>query len=382
MKKTRSMMKLCGSIIILMTVAGSTNFAQFGSRVVSPEILEDNQVVFRLYAPESDSVTLSGEWMQGFGMRIPLIKNDTGLWSVTVGPLAPEFYGYSFNVDGITVLDPSNGQIKRDGVRNASVLLVPGKESELYAVNDVPHGKLAKVWYPSPTLNLTRRMYVYTPPGYEDSDESYPVLYLLHGAGGDEDAWTTLGRTPQILDNLIAQGKAKPMLVVMTNGNATQAAAFTDAPVLENQVPVDRTQLAGKFEASLVNDVVPFIEERYRVLSDKDHRAVAGLSMGGGHTMNITNNNPDMFSYIGVMSMGARNPTEEFENQIETLKASGVKLYWIGCGVDDFLYESVTNLRNILDEHQFSYNYYQNQGGHTWANWRIYLSVLAPLLFQ
>jgi enterochelin esterase-like enzyme len=293
----------------------------------------------------------------------------------------------------VKALDPSNPQLKRDGTRNDNVLLVPGKESDLYMAKDVPHGILSKVWYNSPVLGLTRRMYIYTPPGYESVKSKYPVLYLLHGAGGDEDAWTTLGRTCQILDNLIAQGKALPMLVVMTNGNPNQAAAPGEAPeTKQSNTPSTGpgAMISGKFEESLVKDVVPYVEKNYRVIADRDHRAVAGLSMGGFHTQNITNSNPGMFSYIGVMSMGLLNTkqfggqdnTEQLEKQLDILKSSGVKLYWIGCGKEDFLYKSVVDLRAMLDKHQFKYTYHESTGGHTWANWRIYLSELAPLLFK
>ncbi len=370
---------------------------QMGPRIISPQIQPDNKVTFRIYAPHSIGVAINGEWMSGSVPRENLVRNDTGLWSTTLGPLNPEFYGYSFIVDGVTVLDPSNPLIKRDGMRNASVLLVPGKESDLYSVKNIPHGTLSKVWYESPTLNLTRRTYIYTPPGYESNAKTkYPVLYLLHGAGGDEDAWTTLGRTPIILDNLIAQGKAKPMIIVMTNGNASQMAASGEAPEpARNETRVTGGpggMASGKFEESVVKDVIPFIESHYRVLKDKNNRALAGLSMGGMQTQNISNNNPDLFSYIGVFSMGIMNFNQSNTNananandlglKINALKNSGIKLYWIGCGKDDFVYASVKTLRETLDKYNFKYTYRESTGGHTWANWRIYLSEFAPLLFK
>ena len=363
-----------------------------GNRVVSPEILPDNRVTFRIEAKQASEVAISGEWM-GMGASEKMTKNDAGMWSITLS-LAPEFYGYTFKVDGVTVLDPSNAQINRDGSRSSSVLLVPGKESELYAINKVPHGTLSKVWYDSPTLGLTRRMYVYTPPGYESSTERYPVLYLLHGGGGDEDAWTTLGRANYILDNLIAQGKAKPMLVIMTNGNPGQAAAPGSAPVVERvQTPPSQGGIgemaSGKFEESIVKDVIPFIEGHYRVLTGRENRALSGLSMGGMQTMTTTQNYPGMFDYIGVMSMGLvdRNAmglkgNDNLDAKLDALRDSGFKLYWVGVGKDDFGYEGVTNLRKKLDEHNFKYVYRETTGGHTWANWRIYLSEVATLFFK
>lgn len=359
-----------------------------GPRVISPEIQENNSVTFRLLAPEASKVTLSGNWMAGWGTQVELAKGDSGIWSVTTDVLPPEFYTYSFFVNGVKTLDVQNPQVVRDGTRFENVVIVPGKESDVYTVKDVPHGVLSKVWYPSPSLNKNRRMYVYTPPGYAESNEKYPVFYLLHGAGGDEDAWTTLGRTPYILDNLIAEGKAKPMIVVMTNGNAWSSAAPGDEPKMESTP--DFSQMArGGFEKSLVNDVIPFIEKNYRTLTDQNNRAIAGLSMGGMHTQNITNANPGKFGYIGVMSMGIMNNPrwgnyneDEHKKQILALKDSGLKLYWIGCGKEDFLIEGVKNLRKFYDDLGFKYEYVETPGGHTWTNWRIYLAELAPKLFR
>ncbi len=375
-------------ILVALTGIMSVASAQFGQRgVVSPVVHDDGSVTFQLLARQADKVSLSGSWMQGWGASLEMSRNDTGLWSLTIDPIPSEMYTYTYQVDGVRTLDPANGLTVRDGVRNESMFIVKGQRGELYSSNDVPHGTLSKVWYSSPVLKMNRRMYVYTPPGYAEGNQKYPVLYLLHGAGGDEDAWTTLGRTPYILDNLIASGKTLPMIVVMTNGNAWAAAAPGDAPAMA--APADRMGLAGKFEESLVKDVIPFIEKNYRVQTDPNHRAIAGLSMGGGHTMTITNNNPGMFSYVGVMSMGLMTgnrmgnyDAEKHKEQIAALKSSGLKLYWIGCGKQDFLYEGVVNLRKLYDEQQFKYEYFESEGGHTWPEWRIYLSELAPKLFK
>lgn len=356
----------------------------------SAEILPDNSVTFRLLSKDASSVEVSGDWMPGFGTSVPMVKNDTNLWTLTVGPLKPELYSYTFLIDGIRVIDPNNPLVKRDGTRNESMLLIPGEESDLYMVKNIPHGTLSKVWYESPTLKLNRRMYVYTPAGYEDSQTRYPVFYLLHGGGGDEDAWTTLGRTCQIMDNLISQGKAKPMIVVMPNGNPGQAAAFTDAFVNPSvSAPYDMG--LGLFEESMVKDIIPYVESHYRVVADRDHRALAGLSMGGMQTLTLTGNYPYMFGYIGVMSMGLvdvttmglkPDPDPDQDIKLETLKNSGYILYWIGVGKDDFLYKSVQSLRTALDKHGLKYTYRESTGGHSWANWRLYLSEFAPQLFR
>jgi enterochelin esterase-like enzyme len=360
-------------------------------RIISPEILPDNKVTFRIYSKGAAKITVTGEWQSGPNSTEALVRNDTGMFTLTVGPLKPELYGYNFNVDGVTTIDPANIQLRRDGVRYSSFFIIPGTESDLYfQKNGVPHGNVSKVWYNSPVLGTDRRVYVYTPAGYEKNTQKYPVFYLLHGAGGDEDAWTTMGRAAQIMDNLIAQGKAKPMIVVMTNGNANQSGAANEVTNVSSQG--NYQSLAGKFEVHLVKDLVPFIEKNYNVSTGKENRAIAGLSMGGMHTQTITNDNPGMFGYIGVFSMGIMNfgpqnqdaakLEQERDAKIAALKNSGYKLYWIGVGKDDFVYQGVIKLRSTLDKQEFKYIYRESTGGHTWANWRIYLSEFAPLLFK
>jgi len=380
MKTSRLSIVSIGIILFLWTAFANLS-GQMRNPVVSPEISEGNEVTVRLFAPKAEEVKMYGEWLSSYTELNSLVKNDTGLWSVTVGPLDPEVYGYFFLVDGLMVLDPSNPLVRRDGRRNASLVMVPGTESELYDVKEVPHGTLSKVWYSSATLDKDRRMYVYTPPGYNKGDEKYPVLYLLHGAGGDEDAWTTMGRTPEILDNLIAAGKAKPMLVVMTNGNAWQTAGPGSAPDAPAFSRADYQKFRGKFEESLVQDVVVFMEKNYRVKASKDKRAIAGLSMGGMHTINATTNNPDVFGYIGVFSSGLFQANEDISAKMLALKNSGVNKYWVACGEDDFVMESNKRLLEALDISGMEYEYYENTGGHSWKNWRIYLSMFAPMLF-
>ncbi len=371
---------------------------------VSPEVFADGRVTLRLLAPDALAVKLDGDWEGGAG--VPMVKDEKGVWSVTVGPLAPELWGYTFSVDGVRTIDPRNADSKRDGARLDSILLISGPASDLYAMKDVPHGRVSQVWYPSPTLKMDRRMYVYTPPGYETGRRKYPVLYLLHGGGGDEDAWTTLGRTNMILDNLIAQGLAKPMIVVMPNGNAGQnvgrgtayqrpadpagpapAPAAAPAAPVKPGAPAPPAGAAPAFQSafpeSLVKDIVPYMEKHFRVRKDKDSRALAGLSMGGGHTVTATNANPGTFGYIGVFSAGLRNTDEALLKRFASLKKSGVRLYYVGCGIEDQLaYAGTQTLIDVLKTNGFAYQYKETPGGHTWANWRIYLSDLAPRLFR
>tara|TARA_R110000765_G_scaffold70675_1_gene137036 strand:+ start:697 stop:1863 length:1167 start_codon:yes stop_codon:yes gene_type:complete len=388
-------------MVILLTLPLAMNAQEVGQteRLVSPELEADNSVVFRIKAPKAENVTLSGNWMpmvpngnQGMiRQTVELTKDDQGVWNTAVGPLAPELYGYTFLVDGVTTLDPSNLKVARDGIfRTESLLYVPGEASDLYWAKTGPKGSVHQIWYDSPNLDLTRRMFVYTPPGYHESTEEYPVLYLLHGGGGDEEAWPTLGAAPTIMDNLINSGEAEPMIVVMTNGNPSQASAITVTPKLPNVEPSGNNMASMLFEKSLVNDVIPYIEANFRVKANKDNRALTGLSMGGLQTMNTSFTNPDLFNYIGVMSMGFADLSRfgievdhsKRAQQILDLKEANPKLYWIACGKDDFLYESVVTMREALDKQDFEYTYRESTGGHTWTNWRIYLSEFAPMLFK
>jgi len=353
---------------------------QRGPQFNSPVVEADNKVTFKVHSSKAQTVTINGSWM-GYGQMTPLVKGADNVWSVTVGPLEPSMYHYNFFIDSVSTIDSKNAHALRDGVRYASMLLVPGDGAKLFEVGDVPHGSLSQVWYNSPSLKLDRRMYVYTPPGYDSSKDKYPVLYLLHGGGGDEDAWTSLGRANYILDNLIAQGKAKPMIVVMTNGNAFQTSSLrtaANAPVITRETFM---KYAGLFEASLVKDVIPYIEKNYRVKASKESRAVAGLSMGGMHTITASIEYPDVFGYIGVFSSGIFQPSPDQEAKFMALKKAGTNKYWVACGKDDFVMESNKRLLDMLNKTGIKHEYFENAGGHTWANWRTYLSMFAPMLF-
>lgn len=371
---------------------------------VSPEIHDDNKVTFRLSAADATTVTVNGDWdgSMGFGPGTAMTKDENGVWSATVGPLESELYGYTFTIDGARVWDPSNMQLKRDGTRITSAFVIPGGNGDLYTVKaDVPHGTLSQVWYPSPTLDKEqRRVYVYTPPGYETSSEKYPVFYLLHGGGGDEDAWTTLGKTPLIMDNLIAQDKVKPMIVVMTNGNADQIASQDIIPA-PPRVPMNRgaapagergaargdaaaarrnmmSMFSGpaSFPESLVADVVPFIEKSYRTLTGRDNRAIAGLSMGGMHTHAVTNAHIEKFSYYGLMSGGTYTVDELVAEK------DNIKLVFHSCGERENP-DGVNSATSALKEAGFNAVGYVSPGSaHDWLTWRRSLIELAPLLFK
>lgn len=391
-KKSTSAIRMASVILIGLMLAIGTkihaqeNSTRQGPRIVSPEISADNGVAFRIFSKNANSVSLTGSWM-GAGETKEMTKNEEGVWSVKIDPLEPSMYHYNIILDGVSIIDPDNPRAMRDGTRYASTLIIPGKGSENFEVNDVPHGTVSKIWFNSPTLGLNRRMYVYTPAGYEQSTEKYPVLYLLHGGGGDEDAWTSLGRANYILDNLIAQGKAKPMIIVMTNGNPDQKAAITEtAPSPTKEVFFI---LAEKFPESLVKDVIPYVEKQFRVIANSSNRAIAGLSMGCLQTQITALNNPELFRYIGLFSLGLHDNFADvntrviaaYDKNLKTLQAN-YKLFYIGCGKSDFVYDGVQVLRKKLDDNKFKYIYNETAGGHTWANWRTYLSDFAPLLFK
>lgn len=363
-----------------------------GGNIISPEVHSDQTVTFRLYAPDAGTVQLVGDWMQPTEEWMPgaadLTRNDEGLWTYRTEPMESDLYTYSFRVDGVRVLDPGNVHVVRDVASLFNMVLVEGGQGDYYKVNQVPHGSVTRRWYESPSLSESRRITIYTPPGYENSDETYPVLYLLHGMGGDEEAWISLGRTSQILDNLIAEGKAKPMIVVMPNGNVSQQASPGNSAegFSTPQMRLPNT-MDGEMERSF-RDVIEFVENNYRVKTEKSSRAIAGLSMGGFHSLHISRHLPDTFGYIGLFSPAIYPPeeatSEVYENMNGTLEQqyeNGYELYWIAIGKTDFLFDQVKTYRSTLDSLQIPYEYVESEGGHTWKNWRDYMTVFVPRLF-
>ena len=358
-----------------------TNFSFWGQKpVVSPEIQNDS-VTFRLKADYATVVKLSGSWMPNpWGGTIDMTRGENNVWEVTIPLPEPEIYTYNFVADGVSVNDPQNVMVQRDGSRYLNMLLVDGERTENYKPAE-QRGTISHPWYDSKILGINRRLTVYTPYGYEANPKAkYPVLYLLHGAGGDEEAWSSMGRTAQILDNLIAKGLAKPMIVVMPNGNPNQQAAQTfGLPTTEYdwRDPANR----NLYVQSLVEEIVPFIEKNYRTVAKKSHRAIAGLSMGGGHTIAASGMYPNAFDYICPLSMGAKR-TDELDAQLQGIKKAGYKLYWLACGNTDFLFENANELDAALTANDLEHTYFVSEGGHVWANWRLYLNTFAPLLFK
>lgn len=374
--------KLFFSLICLffMLSVNAQELANFRRAViVSPEIGEKT-VTFRISAPKAKLVRLYGSWMKSFDSSTNMLKDSVGTWSVSVAKPSPELYTYSFIVDGMSVNDANNVFLQRDGTRYLSVLLVPGDLTANY-FEATQHGNLRKIWYNSPTIGTDRRMYVYTPYGYETSTQSYPVLYLLHGGGGDEDAWSTMGRACQILDNLIEKKLAVPMICVMPNGNPGQQAAKT-AMLEETTYDRNDPKFQNLYINSIVKDIIPYVEKNFRAIPNADSRAVAGLSMGGGHTLSVTNEFPGTFNYICPLSIGIRDNQGDIDAKFQAVKKAGYKLYWFACGNEDFLWEMAKTMDATLTKNGLQHTFYVTPGGHTWANWRIYLNTFGQLLFK
>jgi len=345
-----------------------------------PEVQADRRVTFRLRAPNARQVTVSG----GFGAPKPLERDEQGMWSVTVGPLRADIYGYSFTVDGLRMIDPSNPVVMPAPMLQTSVLEVPGDPPLVHDYQDVPHGTVRVHTYPSKSLGRRRGLYVYTPPGYDqDSNTRYPVLYLLHGAGDKEGTWTALGHAHLIADNLLAQGKARPMVIVMPDGHAAappvaSAAEGTAAP------PAREGRARHKaFEADLLGDIIPFVESGYRVATDRSGRALAGLSMGGGQTLAIGMSHPDRFAWLGSFSAAVFDPETTLAPTLAGLQTpeGRPRLLWIACGTDDRLFEGSRRLSKLLDDGKIDHTFRESAGGHSWFVWRRYLAEFLPLLF-
>jgi enterochelin esterase family protein len=342
--------------------------------VSSPEVHADRTVTFRLMAPKASDVQLTGDLLKA---PLPMERNSEGVWSLTIGPLRADLYSYRFSVDGVPAVDPANQ------ARPATMVAVPGEGPAIYDPRPVAHGELHERWYLSKSLDSTRRMYVYTPPNYEGGTMRYPVLYLLHGAASDESSWSESGRVNLILDNLIADGKLKPLVVVMPYGHA-----YRPGEPLAGGADAMKRQRAG-FNRDLIEDVIPLVQSAYRVQADREHRAIAGLSLGGAQALGMGLSHPELFSRVAGLSpaLGAVTSPEAGGLDFKALLADAekvngeYKLLWVGCGTDDTLFQSVKSFSAMLDAAGVKHVYRESDGAHTWLNWRRYLAEVAPLLF-
>jgi enterochelin esterase-like enzyme len=356
--------------------AGGSGGTGPAARVVSPDVGADRRVTFRILAPNAREVLLTGEFMQG---SRNFEQHDNGVWSVTVGPLEPEIYHYNLTIDGVRTIDPGNPDVKTGSTAStiSSILEVRGDRPAFYDPQPVAHGDIRTHWYQSTSLHSTRRLTVYTPPGYDgNASARYPVVYLFHGANADENAWYRLGRVNLILDNLLAAGTARPFIVVMPFGYGVAPGA-----------PAKPGENNEKFGKDLIEDVIPFVQSHYRAVADRNQRAIVGLSMGGGQALSIGLNHLEQFSYVGGFSSGLA-PAADFGKTYASLIAEPkvtnqkLRLLWIGCGKEDGVFAASKSFSDFLNAHGISHTFHASSGAHTWMVWRRYLHEISPLLFR
>ena len=363
-----ALMSLCA---LSQTV--STQGPGAAQAVRSPEVLADRRVTFRLAAAKASDVQLTCECISG---PQAMKKDEKGVWSVTLGPIEPDIYEYEFTVDGVTMIDPRNEKVKTNSRPSviSSLLDVPGPSPMFYDVKPVAHGAIEIRRYASKATNTVRRLHVYTPPNYDRTTAKLPVLYLLHGADGDDAAWAAFGRANDILDNLIAEKKLAPMLVVMPFGYAY--------PPIQG-VAADKQR--ADFEKDLTENIIPFVQANYRALGDRDHRAIAGLSMGGGQALTIGLRRLDLFSRVAGFSAAvprntAQNPLKDVV--ADSKKVNGaLKMLWVGCGTEDSLFAPNKDFSEFLTANGVTHTFHPTAGAHTWIVWRKYLLEIAPKLW-
>ncbi|MFO7446578.1 MAG: alpha/beta hydrolase-fold protein [Ignavibacteriaceae bacterium] len=371
-------MKIFKYYLFVCFISSSFSLGQPGNRpaVVSPQVNPDNSVTFRFPAPDAKEVMLDAQFNKN---PVAMVKDNSGIWSITVGPVKPDIYPYHFKVDGINVSDPNNQVIfPNEGFQN-SLVEITGSSQLVHTVRKVPHGALSYQYYYSRELGI-RPVVIYTPPGYEkNTNVKYPVLYLLHGTTDTEETWSKVGRANIILDNLISDDKAVPMIIVMPYGRAFPVISKSSGS-LRNW---DNLQ---EFKKDFLNNLVPFVEENYRVVKDNDHRAIAGFSGGGGEALYLGLNNPDLFRWVCGFAPGMlkeefdRNNAGAFENP--ALTNQRLKLFWIGVGKEDGLFPVISEYLEVLKEKKINHETHISEGGHTWMNCKLYLSTITQKLFK
>ncbi|HQU55117.1 MAG TPA: alpha/beta hydrolase-fold protein [Saprospiraceae bacterium] len=369
-------------LILWLTACSTQITAQPSPRSSSPNdtlqcfrILQDHSVVFQIYAPQATSVTVIGDFLESY-QPLALKKAENGVWSINTGPLQPDLYTYDYRINDVKTFDPKNPASKEGEYGLSNLLFIPGPESDYCAIRDVPHGKLEMVWFSSSAMKNVGRMHVYTPPGYEQMAGPLPVLYLQHGGGDNDASWATAGRANFILDNLIADGKVKPMLIVMPMGHP------------EPGFHLDPGVAKDPYYNQLFHDIIPYVEMHYRTGKTPDSRAYAGLSMGGLQALNIALFRPDVFAYVLPLSTGyfpeqLKTIREEYGQALKNPAINELKLFWIAMGgQQDIAYQNGLNTLQLLDENGIKYQTADYPAGHTFITWRHNLKEFAPLLFH
>jgi enterochelin esterase family protein len=353
--------------------------------LLSPEVNPDRSVTLRFRAPQATKIDLVGEITQGKG-ALAMTKEADGVWTATIGPLPPEIWSYNFRLDGVEVTDPSNPAVKPTppGESMSSFVEVPGDSPAFYDSRPVPHGQVRMMLYESKSMGVTRTAWVYTPPGYDKASSKYPVLYLLHGNGEAQNGWVMNGRANIILDNLIAERKARPMIVVMPQGHALQAAGV--GPL--TRIAGETQMFSDRFPADLLDDVIPLVEQNFRVYTDADHRAIAGLSMGGGQAVSIGLEHTSVFHWVLGFSSAIGGPFSDAAKVVDSVASDPVttnkrlRLLWLSCGRQDFLYQANNQFVDGLKKRGLKLTYRETEGAHVWSVWRRNLQEAAPMLFQ
>ena len=344
--------------------------------ILSPEVHADKRVTFRLRAPNAKEVLVNGD----FSNRQPLTRDENGLWSWTSPPLDPDIYGYSFYVDGVRTHDPNNPLLRPNLLNVSNEVEVPG--GQIWEARNVPHGAVHRHFYKSGIIGDERDFYVYTPPGYSPKSKPLPVLYLLHGFSDDASGWTAVGRAHIILDNLLAENKIKPMLVVMTLGYGAPEIVKRGGPGMQN---LDvRQRNVERYRDALLGEVIPWIEREYRATPKREHRAIAGLSMGGGQSIFTGLNALDKFAYVATFSGAVPNP-KDADTQLKSLDAkanSQLKTLWVACGKDDFLFQANKQFKAWLTQKGVKFTDIETAGAHTWPVWRRNLTEFSQLLWK
>ena len=379
MKRTFSRLANLRGAILLGPFLAAAAAAQTPPPLVSPEVHVDHRVTFRFRGPNVKEVLVS---LDGTAKPLPMQKDDQGVWSATTDPLAPDYYNYSFSVDEVNSFDPSNYATVPNFLYRESSVHVPGPPTLSWETNDVPHGEVHHHFYKSGVVGDDRGFFVYTPPGYDPrGNQSYPVLYLLHGFSDDANAWTAVGRANVILDNLIAHGKAKPMIVVMPLGYGAPEVLAPNSGVFHNRALTERN--FDRFREALLKEVIPRVEAAYLAVKDRNARAIAGLSMGGSESLLTGLNTLNQFAWTGAFSSGGI--TEEFDKEFPALDAKAApqpRLLWIACGTDDRLIEINRKFRAWLASKKIQHVDIETPGAHIWLVWRRNLTEFSSLLFR